>query len=143
FHLGFDFGGNFAVEVVERSVAGGAEHVTRYSAAVLHFGDQFSDAGGDELHRAGEHAGSRFRQGEVLVSVHADGVSASLGGGGDRTVTGNTTTTEDRVRALVHHGLGGLCTPFGIREGLVEADITVVHNQHFGAGAHLAIGIRG
>ena len=87
--------------------------------------------------------GSSFGQGQVLVGIHANGVLASLGGGSDGTVTGQTTATKDRIRAVVHHGFGGLGAPFGIGEGLIETHIAVVHNLNFGGGAIHAIGISG
>src|SRR5262245_26018585 len=96
------------------SVSSITEVVATREVAVLCQLDQIEDAWSDELHRAGEHTRSSFRQGQILIGVNADGIFAGLGGGCDRTVAGDTTTTEDRISTLIHHGLGGLCAPFRI-----------------------------
>ena len=84
-----------------------------------------------QLHRAGEHARCSFRQGQILVSIHADGVYATLCSSGDSAVTGLAASAEDHIRALVDHRVGGCGAPLGIGEGLVEADIAVIDNEDF------------
>ncbi len=128
---------------MERSITSETGEVAGCNCSIFCHRGQFSHAWGDEFHSAGEHAGGSFGQGQVLISIHADGVSAGLSRSGDGTVTGKTTTTKDRIRTLVHHGVGGLGAPFGIGEGLVKAHIAVVNNEHFSGGSVHAISISG
>ena len=87
---------------MERSESYFTEEVSAFHCSRIGLADQFGHAHVDELHRAGNQAWVRFRDGEPLVLVNADTKSACFACYFNQgTVTGGSTGSENNVSTLV------------------------------------------
>ena len=104
---------------MERGQPRAAEVVAARKLAFLGLTHQIHDAGGDQLHGAGDQTRMRGRDGFPLVGVHADAEETRLGGDFlQRAVAGHAARAEDHVRTLVDRLLGRRRAPLGIDERL-------------------------
>src|SRR5512133_1016598 len=116
-----------------------AYKVATLKSAIFCGFDVIHDCRGDALHGAGEQDFLSFGNGQVLVSIYADGVNRFVSSGfssnGDQTTIASLATgAEDDINTLVDHGSGSGFAPFRIGEGFVQTDIIVVDNVDFGIG---------